>query len=67
MTTLSKTRSILTVSSVSAHSVQFASYDEEAGGLERLVQLSKYDWDDLGRPKEITLTIEPGDKLDEAF
>lgn len=55
---LVKTRSVLNLSVDSGESVTFAHSDRT-----RTVTLSRADWTDLGEPGEITVTIEPGDKL----
>lgn len=65
MSGLTKTRSILTLSAVARHYVQFAQWDEEVGGLEKFVQFDFEHWNDMGCPHQITVTIEPGDLLNE--
>jgi hypothetical protein len=62
---LTKTRSVLTLSAVTSGHVQFAQWNEEDGGLLRLVQIEKDDWHELGEPHQVTLSIEPCDRLNE--
>lgn len=43
--------------------VTFARQDDDTARCS--VVLSEADWEDFGEPREITVTIEPGDKLNE--
>lgn len=67
MSVLSKTTSILTLSAVTRAYVQFAQWDEEGYGLEKLIQFDRERWLDMGSPNQITSTIEPGDLLNKAL
>lgn len=60
MPRLEKTRSVLHFRSQIGQTVRFGRPDDERGTI-----LSALDWRDLGEPKEITVTIEPGDRLNE--
>lgn len=41
---------------------QFSSWREE-GDTNHLLMVQRETWDDMGKPSLITVTIEPGDKL----
>lgn len=64
-TTLTKTRSILTRIATGRTHVSFASHSEDDGSIDRHVEVRRATWDDLGQPEQITLTIEPGDLLND--
>ena len=37
----------------------------DEAGHPRIVSLNRGDWDDMGRPQVVTVTIEPGDLLND--
>jgi len=43
--------------------VTFASTDDDTGEPTKAVVLRRDDWDDMGRPETITVTVELGDRL----
>ena len=43
----------------------YAQADEEGSLRTHLVELDRQVWKDMGMPTSITITIEPGDKLNE--
>jgi len=49
-----------------SESVEFVARDEETGERTRGVSLSVEDFHLLGEPRQLTVTIEPGDKLNPA-
>ena len=65
MVQLSKTISVMDIGPVlPEHTmVYFHSIDEDTQQVSRSVVISREDWDDLGRPTQITNTIVPGDRL----
>ncbi|KQP83728.1 hypothetical protein [Aeromicrobium sp. Leaf291] len=62
---LTKTRSVLDLvpNALSDDLAVFASHDEDTGQVLRSVRFSQRDHDDMGRPEQVTVTIEPGDLL----
>lgn len=48
-----------------ANFIPFDLSDDDSGMVRRTVVMARKDVDDLGWPDEITVTIEPGDKLNE--
>ncbi len=71
MTYLLKTTSVLDRHTLLDKSAQqplsqtFIQRDEETGLATRFVTLLVGDWEDLGRPDRITVSIEPGDTLND--
>ena len=63
MTDLRKVRSVLGLQAVRKNSVRFG-YEDHQEGL-RDLWLERMDWEGFGRPPEITITIEAGDRLNE--
>ena len=43
--------------------VYFSRQPDEAGDLPLDVHLPREDWDDMGRPEVVTVTVQPGDRL----
>jgi len=67
---LTKTRSILTFiqetpSPWGAHRVGFGVADIDFDPAVTFLDFSEEAWIDMGRPMEITVTVEPGDTLNE--
>jgi hypothetical protein len=62
---LSKSRSILKLekNGVSANSADFCNRDDDTQQIYYEVILPRSQWDEMGEPDTITITIEPGDKL----
>lgn len=48
-----------------ANFIPFELAEEDTGMVTRTVVLARRDVDDMGWPEKITVTIEPGDKLNE--
>jgi hypothetical protein len=44
-------------------SYEEAEMDDPATSTDRAFSLSREDWDEFGRPEVITVTVEPGDRL----
>ena len=67
MTCLSKTASVLTLEALSDKAATYARIAEEDEGVERLriVSIDRQVYDDLGRAQTITVTIEPGNTLED--
>lgn len=65
MATLTATRSVMTFVGRHGDWARFEAYDEDSGRLRRRVSFLAYEWDDMGCPRVVTLTIEPGDRLNE--
>lgn len=64
---LAKTRRILhRLPGYAQGRVVFQAHNDDDGRLETEVTYSRHSWNDMGRPETITLTIEPGDHLNEA-
>lgn len=64
--TCTKSRSILHKSSVTSQLASFGRAEEENpedNGTVRILVLAREDWEDMGQPETITITIEPGDHL----
>lgn len=40
---------------------------EDTNVIQRTVELDAEDWEEMGRPETITVTIEPGDRLNDEF
>lgn len=45
---------------------RFARIDDDTGDNTRELRLTLDDWDGLGQPDVLTVTVEPGDKLNDA-
>lgn len=58
---LEKSRSVLYKRYLASKFVVFSDNGNDEGDKE--VIFSKMDWEDMGSPFEVTVTIEPGDKL----
>ena len=43
----------------------FASRSDDDGSIQRSCSIPHQDWDDMGRPTRVTVTIEPGDLLND--
>ena len=65
MSGLTKARSVLDFSRGGTTHVTFASKDEDTGEVQRSVIIRLQDYEDMGRPEQVTITIEPGDRLNE--
>lgn len=64
MTTLMKSRTVAHLGVASdLGGATFVVLNEDTGWLEPFVTLDYARWDDMGRPGQITVTIEPGDLL----
>jgi hypothetical protein len=61
MTILTRSRTLLVVESVTAETVTLTN-DPESDRRRALI-ISRADWDDLGVPDALTITIQPGDHL----
>lgn len=63
---LTKTRKVLTFFTETEAELLFSAEvaDDEVYGR-TLYPLSKQDWEDMGRPETITVSIEPGDRLND--
>lgn len=61
MGTLTKTRALIDLVNEDEDYVYFGRDDEEDRTY--LLQMEKYVWEDLGKPKQITIEIIPGDEL----
>lgn len=44
-------------------SMAFVTRDDDTHEATRIVEVTIEDWNDLGRPDQLTVTIEPGDAL----
>lgn len=66
-TILQSSCSVMVMTSTLSKRVFFREADWKEGaadrGSYRKVILDRSDWEEMGRPEEITVTIEPGDKL----
>lgn len=63
--TLSKTTTVMHHElDVGAH-VKLVSRDDDTGGIHRAALMTRADWQDMGEPETITVTIEPGDLLND--
>lgn len=65
---LTQTRSVLHLAvdaTTNTHTVFRYLSDDDGPYQYREVTLDFADWDDMGRPDQITITIEPGDLLNE--
>ncbi|MBC7593303.1 MAG: hypothetical protein H7288_05095 [Kineosporiaceae bacterium] len=68
MTGLSKTASVLNLDSLHEGAVTFSNEDvetEDPTGRLRVHSIDRGTWDDLGRPLAITVTVEPGNTLED--
>ena len=61
---LTKQRVIMDADFANAEYIQFTEQLDEPG-FARTVRLARRDWDDMGEPETITLTIDPGDLLND--
>lgn len=61
--TLTKTRTVLDVLAAGTHSPQIPFSDQDDGYRSHTLYFDRQVWEDMGRPLTITVTIEPGDKL----
>ena len=59
---LTKQRVVMDADYANAEYIQFT----EEPGFARTIRLDRHDWADMGEPETITVTIEPGDLLNEA-
>lgn len=66
MSALVKARSVLDLDFAGTHYVTFSSRDEDTGHVLRSATFSAQDYEDMGRPEQVTITIEPGDQLTDA-
>lgn len=64
-TLLLKHQTVLGLSTTNGPRVRFSREREEDGDVNDTVYISRADWDDMGRPETITVTVEPGDLLNE--
>ncbi|WP_311208789.1 MULTISPECIES: hypothetical protein [unclassified Aeromicrobium] len=60
---LTKARSVLDLDGAFDTSPTFTSRDEDNGLIRRGLSMSEQDYNDMGRPERVTVTIEPGDRL----
>lgn len=67
MNTLKQTRVVMQINPplISGAPVTFKSTYDDTGEIYRDVRMSAQDWRDMGEPTEITLTITPGDGLND--
>lgn len=63
MVSLVASRSVLTLAGRAGDLVRFEAYDEESGFLRRRVALMAFDWQEMGCPRVVTVSVEPGDSL----
>jgi hypothetical protein len=45
--------------------VAFTTRCDDSGHVQRTLAFSRRDWEDMGRPDRLTVTVEPGDRLNE--
>jgi len=60
---LTKTTRIMELTGAGNSRITFSQYDEETGFMLSRTQMKRELWEDLGKPEVVTMTIEPGDKL----
>jgi hypothetical protein len=60
---LTQTRKILSKMYHSEGLVVFAQFDDDTSEIRCSTTLVEQDWEDMGRPEQITIAVEPGDKL----
>lgn len=65
MSALSKARSVLDLDGASANYATFSSRDEDTRKILRTATISAQDYAEMGRPEQVTVTIEPGDRLND--
>jgi hypothetical protein len=63
MTRLIKSQKVLDYLGPTADVHYFGTPDEDSGNVMLGYKLTQRDFDDFGRPEKLTITIEPGDKL----
>ncbi len=61
VTTLTRTETVMYLDP-HLYGYFFTNHNDD-GDFERCVEISKQDWTDMGSPDVITVTIEPGDRL----
>lgn len=61
--TLSKAQSVLSHEPTSDHPNRYIQYDEETNRVRRYVEFDSDLAEDLGYPDQVTISIEPGDRL----
>lgn len=60
--TLQKTKTVLSLQVVSPDGIPFANQDED-GQVGPVVVLTPEVWEDMGKSDVVTVTVEPGDRL----
>lgn len=60
---LTKTTRVVELTGAGNRLITFSQWDEDDGDVTTKVVLRRESWVDLGRPGVITITVEPGDKL----
>lgn len=64
-TLLLKHKTVLGLATTNGPRVRFSREPEEDGDIPDTVYISWADWEDMGRPEVVTVTVEPGDLLNE--
>lgn len=64
---LLRTQSVLELKHVFAEHVEFSNEGEEEGYNPINLRLSKQPWADMGHPVEITVSVQPGNTLQETY
>jgi hypothetical protein len=62
-TLVKKSRVLLNYSNTTHNTAIFVAAHDDTQQIYRTVQLTVQDWEELGNPETITMTIEPGNKL----
>lgn len=66
MRTLVKTRRVYEMDGASDRGIRFVQRDEDTEKVTTRISIEKSAWIDMGAPYEITVTIGPGDLLNDA-
>ena len=62
---LTKTQTVMEFDLVDSGHVYFSSKDDDTSDRLRGFNMEENDWNDMGSPLEITVTVEPGDRLND--
>lgn len=63
MTVLEKTQQVLMLDDSGPTNVTFNNYDDDLGFSKSILKIDRDTWLEMDRPTTVTITIEPGDKL----
>lgn len=65
MITCTKTTCVMDLEDPDSGKGFYVMREDDNGNVVRIVKLLDDTWDDLGRPAQITVTIEPGDRMND--